>query len=462
MVLNEEKSSTGKRRLPRCVALFFAVAVSANAFGLIVQVVLWGLIRHRGWPYTSPFLDEGIGVDLRNFAPLFSRGVLHSPAFFHQPVPFMYPAPVAPLYGLFFSLPHSVVSLELSLTALSVGTAILFAWRLAKAGVALGIAAGISAGALLLSYPLAFELKQGNMELFVALLVGAGVWCFWRGNFHGAAAILGVAAAMKIFPFVYLALFVSRRKWSALAMAAAVGVVVTLASLRYLSPHPLFAWHGIGADLDFYRTYVALPKRRETGYDHSVFGLFKVAYALTHRNQKPPVELMGRALGIYLPVAALSGIFLWVLRIRKMPFANQLLCLTVASITLSPVSFDYTLIHLSVPAGVLVFFAWEAGSREVPGLRATFVSLALLTATESELIVHGNSVGGQFKALGLVATFALGLVFPFRFSRLFDKNDIRPHPSELSCGASPETEGDIHVLPLSLGYKNAEGEHLPQ
>jgi hypothetical protein len=323
----------------------------------------------------------------------------------------MYPAPVAPLYGLVYWLGGRVLYFEISLVAVMLAVAALFAFSLRRQGTSLARSILIPAGALVLSYPAAFELRQGNMELFVFLLIALGVWMFVRGNLHTAAVCIGIAGAMKIFPFVYLGLYLARRRYLPLVTAAVTTVLVTVLSLRYLNPSVSVAWHGIQAGLAAYQERTAAFLFVQTSYDHSLFALVKLFLTHVHANHR---EVASPGLiRMYLATVALGGIVLFFTRIVRLPLINQVLCLSVASILLPPVSFDYTLINLYVPWALLVLFALRHEGIRTPGLAGVFLWLAVTTSIETEFIHNAASLGGQIKAVTLCALMLFALVYPF-------------------------------------------------
>jgi hypothetical protein len=384
----------------------FTLDVIAAVFESVSRFIL-----HRIWPYTSPVPADRPIPDMHFAIPLFKE--LHTSAFFSpsQPVPFMYPAALAPVYGLFLPLADRPLELRAVLLLLVLLPAFFLARRLARTGLTSLQSAFFIAASVILSYPLLFELRQGNSELIVCLIVGGGVWCFLRERWQAAAVLFGIAGAMKLFPFVYLGLFLAKRRYSGMLTAVLTAIVVTLASLRYINPSIAFAWHGIGINLAYYQETVALAVRQELGFDHSVFGLIKTLIASAHlpaeaTNLKP--ILRG-----YMAIAACGGVALFFLCIRHLPVINQVMCLCVASILLPPVSFDYTLLHLYIPWAMLVVFAVQQKHRFTPGLTAVFLCFGVLMSIQTEVILDRRSYSGQIKALALVALMVLALKFPF-------------------------------------------------
>lgn len=392
--------------VPRPLRLFFVVMFTLNVIAGGCEIVSKAIF-HLDWPYTSPLMDDPSITDLAFATPLFQH--LHTPEFFSpsNPVPFMYPAALAPVFGLLVPLANHPLWLEAVLLLLALLAALAFTLRLRRTRLSYLQSGWIVATTVLLSYPLLFELKQGNVELFICLLVGGGVWCFLHERWHTAAVLFGIAGAMKLFPFVYLGLFLAKRRYNVVVTAVITAVVVTLASLRYLDPSISVAWHGIAANLAYYQRTVVLDIRREIGFDHSFFGLMKTRHFVTW-----PLNLRLR-LNAYLALAACGGLVLFVLRIRYLPVINQVLCLCVASVLLPPVSYDYTLLHLYIPWSMLVLFAVQERERFTPGLTAVFLCFAVLMSIQTEFIWNGRSHGGQIKAILLVVLMILALRFPF-------------------------------------------------
>ena len=395
--------------IPRPVRLFLLLALAFDVVGVACESVARFVLRADP-PFGSPVLDERGLPDLRNFIPPFQH--LHTPAFFSlaYPAPYMYPAPVAPLYAFFLSLPHRTIVFELVLALVCLVGAVLFGRHLVKKGLSIQSSSLIAGGALVLSYPVAFELRQGNMELFVCVLVGLAIWLLQRDRLHWAAVCIGIAGSMKLFPFVYLGLFLSRRSYRPVVTAVAAAALTTLASLRYLSSDLGLAWHGIAGGLNYYQVTTALRIRREIGFDHSIFAVVK---RLIEGHLANPEQLALLLRG-YLLIAALGGIAVYFSKIRQMPVVNQVLTLCIASILLPPISYDYTLLHLYIPWAMLVVLAIDQKGRVTPGLMAAFAWFAVATSIQTELIYHARTYEGQIKAIALIALMVISLRYPFR------------------------------------------------
>jgi hypothetical protein len=380
---------------------------------------------HLSGTYVYPLKDRDQTFwDFTIFRPAFRH--FHHADFFSTVFPFMYPAPVAVAFEFFFYLPHPLIFFVEFIILSFVISGILLGSALQRRGAHLTAVFTFIAGSLLLAYPLCFELKQGNAEIFVWIVVTLGVWAFFKGRNYSSAVCIGIAGSMKLFPFVYLGLLLSTRKYREVVFALLIALIATITSLWLLGGDIVGTWHHIQSNLDQFRTVYMLHFRtREIGFDHSLFAVYK--HSWPHLRD---TEISRTILNLYLAVAAVSGTVLYFARIRHLPIINQVICLCIASVLLPPVSYDYTLMHLYVPWGLLVLFAQEQWNRknDVPGLTVAFVCFAVLMAPESEFIYHAVRFGGQIKAITLVALMYLALKYPFDESALDLTNAPPGHP----------------------------------
>lgn len=111
----------------------------------------------------------------------------------------------------------------------------------------IGLAASLAAGRGKNLHPLLYVLPAlatiayvydsfllGQINVFLLLLVVGSAHCLQRGRGWAAGALLGVAAAIKVFPLPVVAYFVVRKQW-----AAAASTFLTLAAVWILLPAPI-------------------------------------------------------------------------------------------------------------------------------------------------------------------------------------------------------------------------------
>jgi hypothetical protein len=372
------------------------------------------VVFHKHYPYNWPFfLRSERFSDFTIFTHKFEY--FHQAAFFTTGFPINYPAPMTIVYEAFFKFAGSKALLAfLIVLLLSFAVpAVLFGRALVKRGLSRSTATVVVSITLLLSWPALLLVDRANVEVIVWIAVALGAWAYARNKGWTAAAMFGVAASLKLFPFIYLALFLTRKNFPKVLFGALVFGGVTLASLAMLGPTIPVAYQGLAMGMSSFRAnYMVMYRPAEGGFDHSVLAFCKLWIAIALRDHSAHALLV--ALNIYLPLMAIGGILLYFLLIRKLPLLNQLLVLTIASIYFTPFSGDGTLIHLYCSFALCSFLAIDAWKRkiEIPGLRTIFLCYAWLFSIESFLIVIGYRVEGQFKCVGIAVLLISALRHP--------------------------------------------------
>ncbi len=399
--------------VPPVLREFCAVSIALTLLSALYCVVM-KLVFHRHYPYSWPlFLPLARFNDFTIFQDKFH--FFHTGAFFTTGFPINYPAAMTVLYEIFFKLSHSR-ALDLFLTVAVtafVAPAALFGRALWNRGLSAGAASLIAAITLLFSWPALLLLDRANVEVLVWIVLAFGMWAFARGREWTAAAMFGVAAALKLFPFVFLVLFFTRKKYPKLLFGAFVFGLVNLVSLAILGPTVMQAYRGLALGMaSFKANYMATYLPNEGGLDHSILAFCKAIIFVIKRGHAAPA--LQEALDIYLPLTAAAGVLLYFLRIRLMPWLNQVLALTIICIYFTPFSGDGTLIHLYYAFALCSFVAVDAWRRkvEIPGLRLIFLCFAWLLSTESFFIHNSVRYEGQAKCVGLGVLLIASLWYP--------------------------------------------------
>ena len=96
---------------------------------------------------------------------------------------------------------------------------------------------------LALSFPLQRNLLYGQFYVFLLVLIVAACWCYLKKYYVLSGAIIAVAAACKIFPVLFVVLYLRRRNWRALTSFAVAGLGAAALSIS------MFGWN-------IHRTYL--------------------------------------------------------------------------------------------------------------------------------------------------------------------------------------------------------------
>lgn len=396
--------------LPRSLRLFLFVSLSLTLVCVAVELFC-GLFLHLHYPYNWPLTaPHEIVFDLKTFGSKFVR-YHHADFFDIEPeYPFAYPAPMAVFYKLMYMIPWRRTIFFFAFVAIAaLGGGFFVAREAIRRGLRVRSAFLFCGATILLSYPLFFVAKQGNFEFVVWVLISSGIWLFLRGRGYSSAACFGVAGSMKIFPLIYLGLHLARGRWKPFTFGFIVAIVSTVVSLWLLVPDIPYAWNHIQQGIAAFQQKIVLTvSLRDIGFDHSLFSLVKRLWLSSGSGLA-----LSNVLRVYMIVVATSGTVLFFLRIRRLPFANQVLILAICSILLPPVSYDYTLIHLYAPLALLVLIAVDAarGTTGSVGLAKILILLAISLAPLSEFIFGGIRFGGQIRAIVLLLLLIVALIY---------------------------------------------------
>ncbi|MBI3964866.1 MAG: DUF2029 domain-containing protein [Chloroflexi bacterium] len=103
---------------------------------------------------------------------------------------------------------------------------------------------GVFLSLVLLFPPLRDELNEAQVGLLLFVLVCGAWYCHVKGWDVGAGALVGVAAAIKIFPIVALVFFGWRRRYRTVVAALATVTVLTVVGIALTGVTPLVRYFG--------------------------------------------------------------------------------------------------------------------------------------------------------------------------------------------------------------------------
>lgn len=362
---------------------------------------------HRSWMF----------ADFTVFQPNYA--FFRTERFFHEGLPMVYPTPVAALFALFYKFggDYSVYWMVLFCVAAFVFPAALFYLNLLQRGLAQRSAGLFVAVICLFSWPADLIVNGANSEVFVWVAMAIAMWAYATDRLWLAAIFLGVAASLKLFPFIFFTLFLNRKQFPKLVAAVLSFVIAFVGALVVVGPTISIAFHGFLSGMTFARdAYFASWRPLEHGVDHSLFGLIKFFIRVLHRHD-------GRSylayLRIYEAATAFAGVALYFGIIRRLPLLNQVLALSIISIYFTPYSGDGTLIHLYYPLVMLFLLSLQASQehKTIPGLRWLTANMVFCLSMEGFLVVPrvaGTSLRfeGPAHAVSLGIMLVLALRYP--------------------------------------------------
>lgn len=208
--------------------------------------------------------------------------------------------------------------------------------------------------ALVLFPPLAFHLVYAHTELFLLLTLTFAWLCLRRDRTILAGLLLGLAAATRLYPVLFILFLLQRRAWKALVAAA--GAAVGISALA-----------GLACDPGAYLRYGAIqreviPNLYGLQGNASLWGMvFKVA---SLRSRVPGASLVPIVLGFLASLGIVAATFLLVRRAQAAAPASQgtevymldrgFALYTVACLLASPLAWVYYQVLLYLPFLVLL------------------------------------------------------------------------------------------------------------
>ncbi len=290
--------------------------------------------------------------------------------------PFTYVA----FYPLTF-LPQRAVVVAIFVAAVAIlGIGLFALLKTAKCGWAQSLG---GAGILLaFSYPVWFCIDRGNIELALLVMIGAFLCCYHSSRFGLGLIFLVPAICLKLYPAVFLALFLAKGQLRYAVTAIVVAILISVGSLLWFSRGPLESlalWQG---NLHkFEELYIVGD--RGMGGSASMWNAAKLAQQYGHLagTQWPDalphprgevVRQRKSMLRIYSCVMiALCCLITWFVTSVETEFWRKVAILFLLMITAPPAGADYKLVH---GVGALAALIVASGRRSGDLLPLTLVA----------------------------------------------------------------------------------------
>jgi alpha-1,2-mannosyltransferase len=236
------------------------------------------------------------------------------------------------------------------------------------------------AALLAILLPLQTNFEHQNMNALLMAAIGAAAWALVRQRTTAAGALIGFAAAVKVFPALLIVYLAARRMWRPLAVALVTTAVLTVLPViaygRRGFTQQLTQWLQIGTG--------GWPTR---GANQSLIAaidrLTSSAPAAVRTPGQAPTEVTIFAVAAL--VLLIPALLLVSRRSGEAALVPEIAAVTTLAVLLSPIAWDHYWVLL-FPAFLLVY---TAGSRELLGRYALLVfwTAAILTSGLSRITV---------------------------------------------------------------------------
>jgi hypothetical protein len=213
---------------------------------------------------------------------------------------------------------------------------------------------------LLLCYPLRKQVDFVQLNLMLLLLL-VGAWSAERSGRPGwAGALVGTAAAIKLFPAYLFLYFLLRRQWRAVLAGVAIGLLWTALTVLVLGPDSYRDYAGaVLPHLAQYRA--AWPNASLTGFwEKLLVGGRTLGHTLPLWHSPLAARLAAGACGLAV-TAVVAGV-VW--RARSQAECDRAFGVAVTGMLLvSPITWDHYFLLLLLPAVLLALTLRGAGVR---------------------------------------------------------------------------------------------------
>lgn len=224
----------------------------------------------------------------------------------------------------------------------------------------------------LLSNPFRQQVNYGQLNLFLLVLI-VGAWLAERSSrLTCAGALVGLAAALKLFPALLLVHYAIRRQWRVVVSASCAFLAVNLLALAVLG-------------VEAFRSYATEVMPAVSSYRHvwvniSLSGFWAkwldigaiIPLAHSPITSIPPLAHLPALASAGLLVSALAVIAVWLRSAQRLPASLGFGVTLIAMLLLSPVAWDHYFLLLLLP----IFQLW----RRFPEPRWERIVLALALA----------------------------------------------------------------------------------
>ncbi|MFH1871224.1 MAG: glycosyltransferase family 87 protein [Pseudomonadota bacterium] len=216
------------------------------------------------------------------------------------------------------------------------------------------------------SYPVYFAIDRGNFALTLCALLNFAIDAHLRDKRWRAGILIGLAAALRITPLVFAAIYLSRRDFRYLLAAVVTAMLASAVSITVtgvlLEGYTLESWlNGFDGHSYMYTTWT-----NGLGWSSSLYNLVRFIRYLDGIPLDAILDSAYRAEKIYSVVCAgLLGLMAW--KIRRTNAITGFTLLSLAFVALPHVTGDYYLAALIAP---MVMIAGQS--------RIDYLSLILL------------------------------------------------------------------------------------
>jgi hypothetical protein len=219
-----------------------------------------------------------------------------------------------------------------------------------------------------MSYPFLFSIDRGNVEGLLFIFLALFIYFYQQGEDFKSVLFLSLAISMKLYPAVFLVLFLADKKYKNILITAIMVAAISLFSAAVLEGGVANSFLGLKNNLElFNKNYIIAHHGLQ--HNTSLYGVMKI--------MQMNIWASLQAFLNYYTIFAVTAFGLLVLFIiyKENVFWKRVVLLIFSLLLLPQVSFDYKLIHLFIP---LTLFANCSQSSKFDLAYAVMLGLLLI------------------------------------------------------------------------------------
>lgn len=210
-----------------------------------------------------------------------------------------------------------------------------------------------------LCYPVFFLAERANVEMLLFALFVWFLYSYKKQFFYVAAILLSMLISQKIYPAVFIILFLKDKHFKPVFLSVLLSVGFFFLGLALTGNNP----HGLVTNLAYFNERYAIGPQG-IAFSHTLYALIRLPFTVVLNYYSMTIETyksISSALSFPYMVFcfAFFSIASLIVILKKQAFWKNIFILSACSIWLPYVSFDYTLIWLLPP-----FFLFTADTEE--------------------------------------------------------------------------------------------------
>lgn len=201
---------------------------------------------------------------------------------------------------------------------------------------------------IFLSYPILFAIDRGNEEVWVFACLAMFVWFFQEKKYKLSIVFVAIAAAMKIYPAIFVVLYLKQRRYSDFLLSVFLMGVAVFLPFYFQEGGVLYNIHLYIAGLHQNTQMIVFPSNI---WANSLFVYINQIISLYAHGDMNILNRLFPLVYKYYVLGALLAVFLIVLFIlrSRLLLWKQLMLLVITVLWFPQISFDYKLIYLYLP-----------------------------------------------------------------------------------------------------------------